>query len=444
MVGLPRVVTEVNKPPLMSVTPSLKRWHLTEEIPVRMPILDRWLERAAQDRPLAGVTGLMIQHQLGNQVPQTRALIELGMAPQDIYWIDIPYTSTPAVRAALLSLGIPSENMLVSTFHLMDKYGPFQRLRVQRFIRDRLDARPERLLVLDDGAYMLEAIAGMKRQFPNLAIVEQTTRGLIKMDENAALDFRSRNVPIVNVARSVPKTTLEPPFIGVAVCEALRRRVGDSLHVGPADRCLILGYGAIGKQVAAFVSTLGFSSDRVHVFDAIHDRMAAAAVDGFILWDKKERHLRFKLVIGCSGRASFTVGDYVLLEDGAFLASATSGTVELSREEFIEMADANPDDDIWIERDGLEESAVHSNLRFHFVDREATFVNGGFPVNFDGRVNCVPAHYIQPTPTMMCAAAIQAVQTTQKGLVELDEGFSRWLDGEFRLELAEEASILPV
>ena len=108
------------------------------------------------------------------------------------------------------------------------------------------------------------------------------------------------------------------------------------------------------------------------------------------------------------------------------------------------MADANPDDDIWIERDGLEESAVHSNLRFHFVDREATFVNGGFPVNFDGRVNCVPAHYIQPTPTMMCAAAIQAVQTTQKGLVELDEGFSRWLDGEFRLELAEEASILPV
>jgi len=49
-----------------------------------------------------------------------------------------------------------------------------------------------------------------------------------------------------------------------------------------------------------------------------------------------------------------------------------------------------------------------ADLRFNFVDREATFVNAGFPVNFDGRVNCVPAHYIQPTPTMMCAAAVQA------------------------------------
>lgn len=409
-----------------------------------MPILDRWLEQAAQGRPLAGVTGLMIQHQLGNQVPQTQALIELGMAPQDIFWIDIPYTSTPAVRDALRNLGIPDKNMLVSTFHLMDKYGPFQRLRVQRFIRERLADPPARLLVLDDGAYMLEVMAGMKRHLPHLAIVEQTTRGLIKMDENAALEFRAQEVPIVNVARSEPKTTLEPPFIGVAVCDALRRRVGESLHVGPNDRCLILGYGAIGKQVAAFVSsTLGFSRDRVHVFDAKHDRMAEAAADGFTLWDKKDRHLRLKLVIGCSGRSSFTVGDYVLLDDGAFLASATSGTVELSREDFIEMADANPDDDIWIERDGLDETVVHSNLRFHFVDREATFVNGGFPVNFDGRVNCVPAHYIQPTPTMMCAAAVQAVQTTEKGLVELDPAFCRWLDSEFRAELADESVFLP-
>lgn len=428
----------------MSVTLTPKRWHLTEEIPRRMPILERWLEGAAQDRPLAGVTALMIQHQLGNHVPQTQALIALGIAPRDLYWIDIPYTSTPAVRHALRGLGIPAENMMVSNFRLLDKYAPFQRLRVQRFLRERFADPPERMLVLDDGAYMLEAMAGLQHRLPKVAIVEQTTRGLIKMDENAALEFCSREVPIVNVARSEPKTTLEPPFIGVAVCDALRRRIGAPLHVGPRDRCLILGYGAIGQQVAAFVTSLqGFSHDRVHVFDEKSDRMAKAVADGFAIWEKRDRHLRFKLVIGCSGRASFTVGDYVLLEDGAFLASATSGTVELSREDFIELADANPDDDIWIEREGLDESRVHSDLRFHFVDRGATFVNGGFPVNFDGRINCVPAHYIQPTPTMMCAAAVQAVRSTQKGLLALDPGFSRWLDAEFRLELADEASLLP-
>jgi hypothetical protein len=60
---------------------------------------------------------------------------------------------------------------------------------------------------------------------------------------------------------------------------------------------------------------------------------------------------------------------------------------------------------------------------------------GCFPVNFDGRVNCVPAHYIQPTPTMMCAAAVQAVRSTRKGLLPLDPAFGRWLDAEFRIEL---------
>jgi len=421
----------------------LSRWELTEQIPFRMPILDRWLEQAAQERPLAGVTVLMIQHQLGNQVPQTRALIELGVAPRNLYWIDIPYTSTPAVRDALRGLGIPSGNFVVNNYRLLDDYAPFQRLRVQHFLRELFKDPPERLLVLDDGSYMLEALACLRQRLPWVAIVEQTTRGLIKIEESAALEACSAEFPIVNVARSMPKMTLEPPFIGVAVCDALRRKLGAALRAGPRDHCLVLGYGAIGEQVASFVHSIqGFSRDRVHVFDIDGQRMRKAAAAGFATWTRSERHFRFKLVIGCSGRASFKVGDHVLLEDGAYLASATSGTVELSREGFIELAEASPHDDIWIIRDGLDESVVHSDLRIHFVDREATFVNGGFPVNFDGRVNCVPAHYIQPTPTMMCAAAVQAVRATQKGLLDLDPGFSRWLTAEFRRELADEVSLL--
>lgn len=315
---------------------------------------------------------------------------------------------------------------------------------MQHFLLELFENPPERLLVLDDGSYLLEALAGLRRRrLPDVAIVEQTTRGLIKIEENAALEYCSREFPIVNVARSRPKTTREPPFIGVAVTDALHRRLGSAVRAGLNDRCLVLGYGAIGQQVAAFVSsTQGFSRGCVYVFDKMEDRMRSAEADGFSLWEK-DRHLRFKLVIGCSGRASFTVGDYVFLEDGAFLASAMSGTVELSREDFIELADSNPADDIWIESEGLDVSRVHSDLRFHFVDREATFVNGGFPVNFDGRVNCVPAHYIQPTPTLMCAAAVQAVRSTRRGLLDLDPDFCRWLDAEFRAELADEASVLP-
>lgn len=422
--------------------PALAHWRITDEIPLRLPLLDRWLERAAQDRPLEGVTLLNIQHQLGNHVPQTVALIELGVAPTDIYWIEIPYSATPAVREVLYGLGIPKQNILVSDFHLLDDYANYQRARVQHFLHAFADDPPKLLLVLDDGAYMLETLAALRRPLPSLAIVEQTTRGLIKMEDSRALAQRARELRIVNVARSTPKVTLEPPFIGAAVTEALARRLAPRFAQTKKLSCLVLGYGVIGKQVAAFLAAeLGFARASIYVSDVLDERMRQAEEDGFRTWNLEEA-VRFNVVVGCSGRASFHAGDYVFLEDGAVLASATSGTVELSREDFIELADAVPDDDIWIDRTGIDERLPHTDVPFHFVDRDVTFFNGGFPINFDGRVNCIPPHYIQPTPTMMCAAAVQAVSSTKAGLIELDPAFCTWLDSAFRLELAEEASVL--
>lgn len=427
----------------MPNAPSLTQWRITDEIPLRLPLLDRWLEGAAQERPLEGVTVLNIQHQLGNHVPQTTALIELGVSPSNIHWVEIPYSATPAVRSVLYGLGIPEENILVSDFRLLDDYANYQRARVQHFLRGFADDPPGRLLVLDDGAYMLEALAAVRRPLPSVAIVEQTTRGLIKMEDNRALAERGRELRIVNVARSRPKATLEPPFIGASVTDALARRLGPLLSRTARARCLVLGYGAIGKQVATFLaSQLGFPRRSIHVFDVLDERARDAAADGFRSWTMREG-VRFNVVVGCSGRASFHAGDYVFLEDGAVLASATSGTVELSRKDFIELADSVPDDDIWIDRTDLDQEQVHSDLRFHFVDRDATFLNGGFPINFDGRVNCIPPHYIQPTPTMMCAAAVQAVGSTQVGLIELDPAFSLWVESEFRIELGDEAAVLP-
>jgi len=427
-----------------TVPPTLRYWQLTDEIPLNLPVLNEWLEDHAQDRPLRGVTALFIQHQLGNHVPQAKALIELGLDPAQLFWIDIPYTATPSVRSALISLNIPEPNLLCKQFHLLDKYASFQRLRVEEFLQRLFKDPPELLLVLDDGSYTLEALACLRDPPMPIVIVEQTTRGVIKIEESAALAACAHRYPIINVAKSTPKMTLEPPFIGYAVCDALSRRLGPVFHVGAADHCLILGYGAIGAQVAKFANeTLGFPRGRVHVFDTKRKRVAQARADGFTAWSKNNRKVLFRLVIGCSGRASFLVGDHALLEDGAFLASATSGTVELSREDFIELAEASPYDDIEIEKRGLDEFAVHSDLRFRFIDREAVFLNGGFPVNFEGRVNCVPGHYIQPTPTMMCHAALQAVKCTGKYLIELDRDFGDWLDAAFRKELGDEASWLP-
>lgn len=92
----------------------------------------------------------------------------------------------------------------------------------------------------------------------------------------------------------------------------------------------------------------------------------------------------------------------------------------------------------------LDPRDVHSHLRIQIVDLTVTFVNGGFPVNFDGRVNCIPGRYIQPTPTMMVAAAIQAVEAMddgQRGLIELDPVFCDWVRRAFEAELGDERDL---
>ncbi len=421
--------------------------NIDQTIPRSLPLLDRWVNEHREIRPLAGVTVLLIQHQLGNHFPEAKALLDLGVEPAQLIWIDVPYTARPEVRGTLIDeLKIPAENFHVHAFRVLDRYPPYQLRRVQKVLHELLRNPPQRLVVLDDGAYFLEAAASFANRLPAVAVVEQTTRGLIKMEENAALKRYSSQIPIVNVARSVPKQTLEPPFIGRAVCDSLLQHLESLRGVANRLRCLVLGFGAIGRQVTQFLwPELNCDRKRIHVYDPVRNRQAAASRAGFSPWDRHNFRHRFHLVIGCSGRQSFTLGDRAYLEDGAVLASASSGTVELSRQDFIELADVSNFDDIRVCREGLDESKVHSPLVIELVDRTVTFVNGGFPVNFDGRVNCIPGRYIQPTPTMMAAATVQAVEALKSnkvGLVELDPEFCAWVDSAFREELGQEESLL--
>ena len=117
--------------------------------------------------------------------------------------------------------------------------------------------------------------------------------------------------------------------------------------------------------------------------------------------------------------------------------SASSGSAELSREQFIELADTHPSDDIYVvDRETLPSRPVHDEIAIHCVDRTVRFLNGGFPVNFDGGVTCVPPRFIQATHALQVGGAIQAVQTRETGLVPLDRTLCRWVDRTFPRLLA--------
>ena len=410
-----------------------------QAIPTRLPMLDALVERhtAKGDAPLAGWTALLIQHQLGSQVLMARALLQLGIAPGRMYWLDIPYTANGTVHEALLALGIPEENFAPSYYNLELRYAAYQHERVQAMALRLAGAlRPsDRLLVLDDGAYFLEALTCLGDPPYEVRIVEQTTRGLIKIRGDAALEQCCERHLTVNVAESSPKKNIEGGQIGTVVCDQLVGRLGEAVRSDGPRRCLILGYGSIGANVAdALVRDLGIPPSRVYVFDRDEGARARAVAAGHQVWSRMAAEgLRFDVVLGCSGTTSFTVGDRVFLEHGAVLASASSGSAELSREAFIELADIHPGKDVFVlDRETLATRSVHDEICLHLVDRDVRFLNGGFPVNFDGRVNCVPPHLIQATHALQVGAALEAVRSTRRGIVPLSEELCEWVERAFR------------
>ena len=419
-----------------------------------LPLLDAYLARLGRNRPLAGCHVLLVQHQLSNQVTMVRALIELGLRPERLWWLDIPYTSSAAVREYVRSsFGVPREHLSRSRFPVLKPYAPFQHRRAIAMLLDLMaqTGRDAPLLVLDDGAYVLEAIASLApaRRPTRIAIVEQTTRGFIKLAANATLRRAAAGLPLVDVARSSPKRTLEPPFIAMAVCAELSSHLTRHFPDGLRGKCLVLGYGAIGEQVACYVRHhFDIPKEQVHVHDRSPEKSALARRRGYPAWSRDDFNERFSLVVGCSGEASFKVGDAAFLEPGALLVSASSGAVELSRQDFIELADASPSDDIHVVRDGLRPYDVHANLTIQLPDGPVEFVNGGFPVNFSGRRTVCPTEFIQPTPTMMVAAAVQAAESLERnacGVLELEPDFCTWVDPPFRALLGERVEwLLPV
>lgn len=423
---------------------------VSEEPVDTYPLLQAFVASHRDRRPLSGFRLILVQHQLVDQVAMVDALIELGADPADMYWLDIPYTSNARIREHLVqnSNSIEAHFRTCADYRVLDAYEPYQHGRAVKVLLDLMSESASPCLVLDDGAYIVKALSAVSRsRWPgSIGIVEQTTRGIIKIDGSAAMRAVSQSLPMVDVAASEPKRKLEPPFIAMAVCASLDRALRPLLRGRPAGRALVCGYGAIGEQVATYLAAqFGIDKSRIYVHDRNSDRMDLARRRCFAVWDPSDLEQRFDLVIGCSGQASLRLGDRAYLADGALLASASSGAVELSRREFVELADACEFDDVEILREHLDERDLHANVDIRLVDRTATFVNAGFPVNFDGRAATIPARYFQVTPLLMTAAAVQsaeAVHDGRQGRLALADPLAGETEVRFRELLGAEAHYL--
>ena len=357
-------------------------------MPAKLPLLDRMVTDLKGSQPLRGKNVLWVSHLLATAVPLAGALRSAGTLARSTIVVGTPYGTNPAVRKTLSEDGFDVRVPPLS----VAKYEQAVRKAVDDMVaRHRRNHKP--VVVLDDGGLVTKILHSDPRYadvLPAFKIVEQTTRG-ITVAEKQRLE-----VPVINVARSLSKRA-EGIFIGQAVAAKVLQGLRRSGRDLSGARVTVMGYGIVGEAVAVELKRAGA---RVTVVERSGDRARAARKARFSVTTKARALPTSDVVIGATGHQSLTLADLRKLPGGAVVASASSKQVE------FDMA-------------GLRKAASSRRLvksdnplvrlptaRYKLGRAEITVLGDGWPVNFDGDVEDIPARHIQLTRAVMFAGAL--------------------------------------
>ena len=411
-------------------------------IPTELPLLDTFTEAhthtdntATRLGDLNSVRVLFIQHHLAAFLPRIQTMVEEGMAWDQTWMVDIPYSSNEQVRNI-----ISAKAGVHMAEPLRDPLAPYHRSqlgRVKQAVEEIADSLGSGiLLVVDDGAYFLRALHEL-RDRPGLVdrfrgrthIVEQTTRGHRYLADREHREFRRLLATIeataVSIARCDTKTHVEAPFIGAAAGRGLRSALA-KLGVDPAglERVAIIGYGTVGQWVSDALKRSAPNA-RLSVVDTSWRQRRRIKAFGGSPHRRLPRDQAYDLVVGCTGYASFDLDDRRALATESLLVSCSSAAVEFNRSRFIEKAEADDRFEILSPAPGSDD--IRAPIVMTDGDRRFTFVNAGFPVNFDGEIDNLPLRFIQATHTLLYAAGWQALRSTTPGVQPLDPRADQWI-----------------
>lgn len=424
------------------ISRALKKFNdckLEEAIPESLPLVDELCsERLAPDI-FTDTEVLFIQHHLGPFIPRLEAMLRHGLDPSNCWFIDIPYSTNDCVVGALERIGMPLHQR---STRFNDPIAPYSSSQLERvanvlYLLSSQD-KVRRLLVVDDGAYFIRTLETLLPRDPELVmsfarrrtyLVEQTTRGHRHLETEAGREMlRKLNIPATSIARSQTKYQLESPFIGAAVSRAAVRALRDSgvLDKG-IGRTLVIGFGAVGKATTLALSSLEHDGP-ICVWDEEWQslRSEIEKISGTLALQSFPSEGPFDSVFGCTGYASFPIDKVGILSNDAILMSGSSAAIEFNREKFIDLAYEFADDDFYvIEPEKTRNAGIHATITMQKGDKRFSFLNAGFPVNFDGSLECLPALIIQITHGLLLSASQQAL-CIEPGFHKLSEQEDDW------------------
>lgn len=189
-----------------------------------------------------------------------------------------------------------------------------------------------RFIIVDIGGYFAWSHDDIDKNCDGrlIGVVEDTENGHQKyMHAAEHLDIRDCK-PVFSVARS-PLKDPEDHLVGESIVYAVERILRDNNSLPTNKRCLVLGYGKIGKSVARSLSSKNVT---VWVYDTDPIRRAQALSHGYYTPERAYALQRVDLIISATGQKSLRYTgdenncDFEMIKSGCFLASVTSADDE--------------------------------------------------------------------------------------------------------------------
>jgi len=409
---------------------------IENEFPLEMPLLDEFRQAHIKDTdPLSHLELLLIQHNLGPFLLRLESMFEDGLKPEKTWLVDIPYSTNERVKQEIPKrFGVPHFQIAPPFRDPIAPYSILQLYRVKSIVNYLANRMPKsKLLVVDDGAYFIRALKdlddlepGFARAFKGrTAIVEQTTRGHRHLEEEIYKNFVEHVIeaPVVSIARCQTKTELEAPFIGAAASKAASNIFKyEKVDIDNLGNIAIIGFGPVGQSVYHALTNCVHGLP-IQVIDTDITKHKSISELGGIPHESFPEDYNFDLVIGCTGYASFDLDDWKRLSENAMLASCSSAAVEFNRKKFVDLAELYPDDQIvLIDKENTRKEGIHATVKIIdlHTNRQVAFLNASFPINFDGRMECLPVRFIQSTHTLLYAAMYQVLETSKPGMASID------------------------
>lgn len=249
------------------------------------------------------------------------------------------------------------------------------------------------LIIIDDGGDVWLSIPWQALGGTQIAGVEQTQRGLTRIEHSSV-----RLPPIVSVASSGVKKIVESEFIGRSVI----KKLNELGIIASAKQIGIMGMGSIGTTIKESLAELGRDAIFYDVTNHIKDG-AESSLDS--LMNKSD------LIIGTTGTDSFKGTPFERVSGHKILVSASSADVEFAS--LLKLA--SPSDEPFDTR----HVTMHSNLTLDIL-------NGGYPINFDRQGNATPDEDIVLTRCLLYIGAMQAAKiikddVQESGIYALDQ-----------------------